>query len=402
MQNQYDLIIVGAGLAGNCLALALKDTGMRIALVESSSRQQLATAAGGDRALALAAGTVKLLETLGAWSAIAEKATAIKHIHVSDRGHFGKTRLSAQQQGVAALGYVIVARDIETHVADLVAQTGIDVFYETRVAGVMSGFDEVNVSLKQHGESLNISAQLLVGADGGQSTVRKLLEIPQSISDYGQTALVTTVKATRPHQNTAYERFTSFGPLALLPLHGKHLSVVWTRSHEQAEGLLHGSEADFLAELQDCFGYRLGTLTLTEPRRAFPLSLIRAEQMVAGRVVIIGNAAHQLHPVAGQGFNLGIRDVAYLAELLNSHQQKQGDLGATELLNLYAKQRQADHNKTIGFTDNLVNLFSNDWLPVAALRNTGLTLLDHLPAVKKILVKHAMGMAAGLSKLHVD
>jgi 2-octaprenyl-6-methoxyphenol hydroxylase len=190
--------------------------------------------------------------------------------------------------------------------------------------------------------------------------------------------------------------------LALLPLQGKHLSVVWTRSHEQADALLQGSEADFLAELQDCFGYRLGALQLTEPRRAFPLSLIRAEQMVAGRVVIIGNAAHQLHPVAGQGFNLGIRDVAYLAELLISHQQTQGDLGAVELLKLYSKQRLADHNKTIGFTNNLVHLFSNDWLPVAALRNTGLTLLDHLPKIKQILVKHAMGLEAGLPKLHVD
>ncbi|WP_054763313.1 FAD-dependent monooxygenase [Methylomonas koyamae] len=168
---------------------------------------------------------------------------------------------------------------------------------------------------------MNVSAQLLVGADGGNSTVRKLLEIPQQVTEYGQTALVTTVHSALPHRNTAFERFTEFGPLALLPVAGKQSAVVWTRSHEQAETLLNANDREFLAELQDCFGYRLGELKLAAPRRAFPLSLIRAESMVSGRTVIIGNAVHQLHPVAGQGFNLGIRDVALLAEMLIEQRQ---------------------------------------------------------------------------------
>lgn len=403
MQNHYDLIIVGAGLAGNCLALALKDQGLNIAIVEAASREQLRNSAAGDRALALAAGTVQLLQAMQAWDEIADKATPIKNIHISDRGHFGKTRLAAADQGVKALGYVIAARDIEEHLADLVAQTSTTCLYETRVAGLMSGRDVVNVSLKQDNHSLNLTAQLLVGADGGQSSVRKLLEIPQQITEYGQTALVTSVQATLPHQNTAYERFTEQGPLALLPIAGKQLSVVWTRKHEQAQALMAGGEAEFLAELQACFGYRLGALTLTAPRRAFPLSLIRADSMVSGRAVIIGNAVHQLHPVAGQGFNLGIRDVALLADMLIQQQDKQSDLGAADLLHQYARQRRQDHNKTIGFTTNLVRIFSNDWLPVAALRNTGLTLLDHLPFAKKILARHAMGLAEPtpmLEKLH--
>ena len=396
MQNHYDLIIVGAGLAGNCLALALKNSGLNIAIVEAAGREQLRQAAAGDRALALAAGTVQLLQSLGAWEGVADKATAIKNIHISDRGHFGKTRLSALEQGVDALGYVIAARDIEEHLANLVGQTAASCFYDTRVAGLMSGNAEVNVSLKQHNQSLNLSAQLLVGADGGQSTVRKLLEIPQQITEYGQTALVTTVQASLPHHNTAYERFTEQGPLALLPVSGKQLSVVWTRKREQAEALMAGGEAEFVDQLQACFGYRLGALKLVAPRRAFPLSLIRAESMVSGRAVIIGNAVHQLHPVAGQGFNLGIRDVAQLAEILLRQQQSKGDLGAAELLNVYAKQRLEDHSKTIGFTNNVVQIFSNAWLPVAALRNTGLTLLDHLPFAKKMLARHAMGLAKPL------
>lgn len=397
MRADYDLIIVGAGLAGNCLALALKNTGMRIAIVEAASREQLRDSPAGDRALALAAGTVQLLQSLGVWAGVADKATAIKQIHISDRGHFGKTRLSAEEQGVEALGYVIAARDLEQHVADLVQQTAADCLYQTRVAGLVSGNEEVNVSLKQQGRPVNLAARLLVGADGGQSSVRKLLDIPQQVTEYGQTALVTSVQSSLPHHNTAFERFTEQGPLALLPQAGRQLAVVWTRSHEQAEALMASGEAEFLAELQACFGYRLGALKLVAPRRAFPLSLIRAERMAAGRAVIIGNAVHQLHPVAGQGFNLGIRDVALLAEMLAGQCEKSADLGDSALLSAYAKQRLADHKKTITFTDNVVQLFSNDWLALAAMRNTGLALLDHLPFAKKILARHAMGLALPLS-----
>ena len=254
MQTDYDLIIVGAGLAGNCLALALQHSGLRIALIEAASRQQLRDSPIGDRALALAAGTVELLQMLDAWDGAADKATAINNIHISDRGHFGKTRLAANEYGVAALGYVINARDIEEHVADQVERSSISRFYETRVAGIMAGNDAINVSLRQHEQSLNLSAKLLVGADGGQSTVRKLLEISQQVTDYGQTALVTIVQSTRPHQNTAFERFTEQGPLALLPASGKQSAVVWTRKHEQAQALMASSDAEFLAELQACFG----------------------------------------------------------------------------------------------------------------------------------------------------
>ncbi len=399
MQNEYDLIIAGAGLAGNCLALALKNSGLQIAIVETCSREELRNSPIGDRALALAAGTVQLLEMLGIWSNIASKATAIKQIHISERGHFGKTRLSATEQGVEALGYVIQARDIEEHVADLVAQTHACQYYGARVAGLISGQDAINVSLKQQGKSLNLSAQLLVGADGGQSTIRRLLEIPQKITDYAQTAIVANIKTALPHQNTAFERFTPFGPLAILPGYGKNSSLVWTRNHEQAEALINCGETEFLAELQSCFGYRLGALQLVSPVRAFPLSLIRAESMISDRCVIIGNAVHQLHPVAGQGFNLGIRDVAHLAEILIEQSKTYQDIGDSKLLNAYVKKRKSDHDKVIGFTDNVVRIFSNDFVALSAIRNTGLILLDHLPAAKRLLIKHAMGFAQILPKL---
>jgi 2-octaprenyl-6-methoxyphenol hydroxylase len=393
MQQEYDLLIVGSGLAGNCLALALKDAGFRIAIIEANTRAQLHASPAGDRALALAAGTVMMLDTLGVWQGIKHAATPIQHIHISDRGHFGKTRLSAQKEHIDALGYVIAARDIETYVANLVINTGIDIIAPARVVGLISGDQEICVNIKQNDQSQNLSAKLLVGADGGLSSVRQLLNINQLITDYGQTALITSVKSTIPNNYTAYERFTSSGPLALLPISKNECAVIWTRSHEDADTLMLGREADFLVELQQCFGFKLGELTLTAPRRAFPLSLIRAEQMVAGRAVIIGNAVHQLHPVAGQGFNLGLRDVIQLAEMLIKQHEQNKDIGEADFLNAYAVSRKKDHDWTIGFTDTLIKIFANEWLALAAARNIGLTLLDHIPAAKTLLTRHAMGFA---------
>lgn len=393
MQVDYDVIIVGAGLAGGCLALALAATNLRVAIIEANTREQRHDSPAGDRALALAGGTVTLLDTLGVWQALHALATPIEHIHISDQGHFGKTRLSAAREGVPALGYVLTARIIEDHVASLVEQSSnITLHCPTRIVGLSASAQEASVSLKHAGEASIITARLVIGADGGQSSVRKLLDIGQRITDYGQTAIVTTVKTAKAHANTAYERFTPEGPLALLPTTNGQSSVVWTRSTEQADALMSESDAEFLSQLQACFGYRLGELTLTAPRRAFPLSLIQANQMHVDRAIIIGNAAHQLHPVAGQGFNLGLRDVIVLAEQLTQQQQAGRDIGESSFLNAYAEKRLKDHNRVIGFTDNVVKLFSNQSNLLAAARSTGLTLLDHLPGAKSYLAKQAMGL----------
>ena len=399
MQCDYDVLIVGGGLAGNCLALALNESGLKIALIEAHTRQQLHDSPAGDRALALSAGTVTLLKALDAWNGVEKLATAIKDIHISDRGHFGKARLSAKKYRVDALGYVISARNIEDHMAKLVEQAGIKQFCPARVVGFMSGPDSVNVSLKQNDQSINLSAKLLVGADGGQSSVRQLLEIPQQVTEYGQTALVTTVKSSLPHNNVAFERFTASGPLAMLPVNAEECSVVWTRTHEEADDLMAINEEGFLEQLQSCFGYSLGELSLSAPRRAFPLTLIRAESMISGRTVIIGNAVHQLHPVAGQGFNLGIRDVVQLAEMVQKQHLKQADIGGPSLLKAYAEARQKDHDQTIGFTDNVVKIFSTEWLPVAAARSISLAIMDHIPMAKSVLAKHAMGLAGRLPRI---
>jgi len=390
-KQEYDVLIVGGGLAGNCLALALQSSSLRVAIIEANSADALHDSPAGDRALALASGTVCMLDTLGIWQQAKQYATAIKHIHISDQGHFGKTRLSAEKEQVEALGYVITARDLESVVTALVAESAIELISPARVMGIASDADYAHISVKQGKESLNLSAKLVVGADGGQSSVRKLLDIEQTVTDYQQTAIVTTIKTELAHQNIAFERFTSSGPLALLPLKDEY-ALVWTRNTEEAEQLVTDSEAEFLQELQQCFGYKLGRFSLTSPRRAFPLSLIRADKMYFGRAVIIGNAVHQLHPVAGQGFNLGLRDVVQLAEML-LHQQEQGsDIGASELLADYAALRQKDHDTVVHFTDGVVKLFSNQWLSLAAVRNVGLATLDILPVAKKQLARYAMGL----------
>jgi 2-octaprenyl-6-methoxyphenol hydroxylase len=391
MQLEYDLLIGGGGLAGNCLALALKNCGLKIALIEAVSRQQLQNAAAGDRALALSAGTVLMLESLGVWSQIKANATAIKKIHISDQGHFGKMRLSAEKQGVEALGYVIAARKIETPIAQMIEEAGIKQFCPAQIESVNATDKAIEVHLRQEGILKTLSAQLLVGADGGQSTIRGLLNIAQQKKTYGQTALITTIKSSFPHQHVAYERFTSSGPLALLPTSENQSAIVWTRTHSEAKQLLSASESDFTEQLQACFGYHLGELTLTAPRIAFPLTLVRAEKIHAQRSVIIGNAAHQLHPVAGQGFNLGLRDVIQLAEMLIKQHQNTNDIGTNDFLQRYANSRQKDHQKVIGFTDNVVKIFSNQWLALSAIRNTALTLLDHIPIAKHALAKQAMG-----------
>jgi 2-octaprenyl-6-methoxyphenol hydroxylase len=392
MQANYDLLIGGGGLVGNCLALALKDSGLKIALIEAMSHQQLPRSSAGDRALALSAGTVIMLESLGIWDRIKSQATAIKTIHISDQGHFGKTRLTAKKQGVEALGYVITARDIETPIAKMVAETAITQYCPARIDRLTVEHQSINVAIIQDSHRFDLVAKLLVGADGGNSTVRKLLNIRQQKTDYQQTALITTVTSSLANHNTAYERFTASGPLALLPIGRFQSAVIWTRNHQEAKTLLSVDETEFIDQLQACFGYRLGELTLSATRIAFPLTLVRAEKMQAPRSVIIGNAVHQLHPVAGQGFNLGLRDVAQLAKML-MQQPTRSDIGTCHFLNAYAKTRRRDHQQVIHFTHSIVKLFSNQWLGLTAIRNSGLMLLDHLPIAKKLLTDHAMGFS---------
>jgi 2-octaprenyl-6-methoxyphenol hydroxylase len=396
MTYDYDLLIVGGGLVGGSLTLALKDAPLRIGVVEALSEAERQASPAGGRALALSRGSAQILDRLGVWPKVAPQAMAIRHIHVSDRGHFGKTRLHAADKGVDALGYVAVARVLEDAIEQGLDQLPATRLRPARVIGLKGGRDGICVTLKQNGECLNLTARLVVAADGGNSTVRSLLGIEQDVRDYGQTAIVTEVRTEKDTGFTAYERFTSSGPLAFLPLERKKCSVVWTLKHDDAAELLGQSEAEFTAHLQAAFGWWFGRIELAAPRQGFPLKLIRAEKMADERVVLIGNAMHQIHPVAGQGFNLGLRDAALLAERLLAQQAFGGDIGDRDFLDRYAEARRQDLANVVRFTDSLVRVFSNDFPPLALARTLALLALDRFPPAKRLLARHAMGYGVRL------
>ncbi len=392
MNYDYDVLIVGGGLVGGSLALALADTALRIGVIESVPEDKRIASSAGDRALALAWGSAQILGQVGVWQGAEKKAAPIRHIHVSDQGYFGKLRMSAEREGVPALGYVATARTLEEEVALRLSQSPVTMICPASVIGLKAGSEAVHVSLREGNESINLTARLLVAADGGNSTVRKLLEIGQSIRDYGQTAIVTEVNTGKSGDFTAYERFTPVGPLAFLPVAKKRYSVVWTQKADDAAELLAMPDSAFTDRLQSAFGYWLGKIALASRRQAFPLKLIRAERMADERVVLIGNAMHQLHPVAGQGLNLGLRDVAMLAEMLVARLAFGEDIGERTFLERYAQARQADLDRVIRFTDSTVRIFSTDFAPVALARNAGLLALDRFQPGKRLLAQYAMGL----------
>ena len=399
MANDYDILIVGGGLAGGSLALALRSSGLSVAVVEAFSDEQRQSSPAGNRALALSYGTKRLLDQLGLWSDIKPRAVPIKTIHISDRGHFGKTRLFAEDEGVDALGYVATARILEDSISKALSASNHKRICPARLIGMQSGPESVCVSLKQGEQCSNLNAGLVVGADGGNSTVRRLANISEYTRDYGQTALIAVVKPEINPDFTASERFTASGPLAFLPTEKGCCSVIWTQKSEEAESTATLSDAAFIQELQTAFGHWLGDLAYCGSRGAFPLKLVQADSMVSDRTVLVGNAVHQLHPIAGQGLNLGLRDIAVLAEMLIEDYGVAKDPSASGLLRRFAKIRKVDHDRVIGFTDGLINIFSNDWIPLAAARNFGLFSLDCLPWAKHVVARYSMGLGGRIPRL---
>jgi 2-octaprenyl-6-methoxyphenol hydroxylase len=393
----YDVIIVGGGLAGSSLALALCRLGLSIALVEASPLEQRWNSPAGERALALAKGSIDILVELGIWPKIQEKATPIQHIHVSDRGHFGKTRLNAAEMGLDAFGQVVLAKELERTLAEACAEEEIKIFSPAEVTGLQLQANAVKVSLRANGHPLCYCARLVVAADGGKSKVRRWVGIEETRHNYGQVAIVGTIHPELAHRYTAYERFTASGPLALLPLPGRACALIWSCSNEYASLVLSLPLEQFEQHLQEAFGWKLGGLKLVTPLRSFPLFLIRAKRLFSERVVLVGNSAHQLHPVAGQGFNLGLRDVAVLTGLMKEYLRHGYDPGAFTLLERYAKIRFLDHERVTKLSHNLVQWFSVSVYPVALSRNLGLIALDHLPLGKGWFARQAMGTAEFLS-----
>jgi 2-octaprenyl-6-methoxyphenol hydroxylase len=404
-----DVLIVGGGMAGASLALALAPSGLRVVLVEAQPFVEQATAAYDDRGIALAWGSQRILEGLGLWSGLAGEATPIRQIHVSDAGHFGFTRLHADEEGVPALGQVVTGRILGRALQHaLQQQSGIQVLSPATLTSYQQEAGSVTAEVVLNDGATQVwQASLLVAADGGNSPIRQELVAQGRIQiqqrEYDQHAIVANVTPGKPHQNVAYERFTDQGPLAFLPLEDvegqPRMALVWTATAERRDALLALRDAEFLAALQDKFGGRLGRLQRVGVRKSYPLQMLRAEQSVAGRVVLIGNAAHTLHPVAGQGFNLGLRDVAWLVEILRDARLRGQDVGAAAVLQAYEEKRLGDQARTADFTDSLVRLFTHPALPVRVGRSSGLLAMELVAPLRHALAKRNLGLNGPLPRL---
>jgi len=394
MTRSFDIAIVGGGMVGASLAVTLEPLGLKIALVEAVPHDAAAQPSFDERTTALSNGSRRILQTLAVWPQVSSSATPIRKIHVSDQGRFGFARIDAAEQGLEAMGYVVPNRALGFALWSRLQSGGaMQIFCPAQVRRVTPGADAVELEIEERDGTLSvIDTRLVVAADGVQSAVRGAFGVDAQVRDYEQTAVITTVLPQRFHDNVAYERFTRSGPLALLPLEGGRCTLVLTLKREAAESAMAWSDQEFLAEVQRRFGFRLGRFLKAGRRVPYPLSLSRATRTSAGRCAIIGNAAQGLHPVAGMGFNLGLRDVACLAELVAERRgEAHFDAGACGLLAEYDAWRAADRGGVIAFTDGIVRLFSNPLGAVQRLRNLGLLVFDLLPPAKASLSRLSTG-----------
>lgn len=414
LNNDFDVIIVGGGMVGASLACALADTSLRIAIIEAAPFKlddSVFQPAFDARSVALAHVSKTIFESMGLWQSINQLGVSpIKHIHVSDRGHAGVTRLNSEDEGIEALGYVVETRVLgKALFSALLKQKNVQLFAPATFRSFNVEESEVNITLEHDGITRQLSSRLLVAADGGDSVVRRTSGMDVFSKEYAQSAVIANIATDRPHQYNAFERFTDTGPVALLPMsattddtsndQSHRYSLVWTVNSDDVEEVMGWNDEFFLQQLQSRFGSRAGNFVRTSTRYVYPLSLMRTREHVRPRLAVIGNAAHTLHPVAGQGFNLGLRDVAALSQVIVDAMQNGDDIGDISVLDTYADWRKRDQLQTSVATDGLVRIFSSNFLPVAAMRNAGLLAVDLFPPLKKLLTRHAMGFVGKLPRL---
>ncbi len=401
--QHYDIVIAGGGMIGTSLALALAPLGLRIAIVEAVARKAAAQPSFDDRSTALSRSTQRMFEAMGLWPDIVAASTPIRQVHVSDQGHFGFSHIEAEEQGVEALGYVVINRVLGKVLQDaLDGLDEVDVLCPARIVDIELGPD-IATAVVENADSkrTELCGRLLVAADGANSAVREMMGITAQQSHYGQRAVIGNLLPEKDIDNVAYERFTGQGPLAILPVADGRAGFVWTVSEDNAERVMALDDEQFLAELQQEFGYRLGVFSRVGTRASYPLVLSKALRLTATRSVLIGNSAHGLHPVSAQGFNLGMRDVAAIVDCVADAKAAPGefDPGAGNVLEQYANWRRADQQKLVRFTDGLVKLFSSERWPLRTLRNIGMLGFDLVPGVRSVFAKHTMGLAGRLPRL---
>ncbi|HSC68621.1 MAG TPA: 2-octaprenyl-6-methoxyphenyl hydroxylase [Cellvibrio sp.] len=401
---EFDIAIIGGGMVGASLAslLAVSQPQLRIALIEAQPFAQADAIhfqpSFDARSTALSYGTAAILRELGLWELLQQHITPIAQVHVSDRGHLLGGVIDAKENNLAAVGYVVenawLGKVLLNHVQ---AQKNIQCFASSTVTALTPQQDCALLNVKTPAQNLLIKTALAVIADGGDSPLRSSLGIATQVRAYGQTAIITNVEFSEPHQGVAYERFTADGPVALLPLgetsRAQQSALVWTLPAAQADEVIALNDADFLDHLQTRFGFRVGRFTRVAKRFAYPLQLVLAEEQIRSHLVLVGNAAHFLHPVAGQGFNLALRDCACLVETLRVAIAARKSPGDLAVLQNYLDKQQLDQQVTIEFSDKLVRLFSSDHLPFIAMRHLGLLSLESIPLIKNQFIAQTMGTA---------
>ncbi len=410
---RFDIAIIGGGMVGTSLAslLAASQPQLRIALIEAqpfARADEIHFQPSFDaRSTALSYGTAKILRELGLWELLQQHITPITQVHVSDRGHFLGGVIDAKENNLDAVGYVVENAWLGKVLLGYVqAQNNIQRFASSTVTALTPQQDSALLSVKTDAQEFLINTTLAIIADGGDSPLRTALGIGTQVRAYGQTAIITNVEFSEPHQGVAYERFTADGPVALLPLgesnSAQQSALVWTLPAAQADEVLTLDDADFLAQLQAQFGFRVGRFTRVAKRFAYPLQLVLAEEQIRSHLVLVGNAAHFLHPVAGQGFNLALRDCVCLVETLREAGAENKSPGDLAVLQSYLHKQALDQQITIEFSDKLVRLFSSDQLPLIAMRHLGLLSLESIPPIKTQFIAQTMGTAGRQFRWELD
>ena len=385
MAKQFDVVIIGGGMAGASCALGLKQSNkqLSIAVIEANEVSADYHPSFDDRSIALAQQSVQYLKSINAFDCQAPFAAAIKKVTVSDRGHFGKTHIDCQEYGHDALGYVVEVNPFGRSLHQQLTRTDVSLFCPDTVAKLEYQSDFANITLSS-GEQL--SAKLVVIADGAHSQSRKLANIEFNTRAYQQAAIIANIEVADGHHNHAFERFTEHGPMALLPMSNNRYSLVWCMEPEQIEHTMALEDDAFLAALQKAFGYCGGAFSKVGMRASYPLVYGKAESLSSHRTVLIGNAGHAIHPIAGQGFNLGLRDVQLLCDMAN-----RDDLGDYAFTRYYSQTRSKDITTVMTLTDSLVRLFSNSSRLLALGRSIGLFSMDLFSSLKTPLAKQLMG-----------
>lgn len=401
---QQEVIIVGGGMVGLSLALMLAKANIAVKLLEAIKYPNYDDAnlapyhsSFDARNSALSRRSVQIYQELGLWHALQEYATPILEVHITEQGSFGKARLKAEQEKVESFGQVIenawLGRVLLTEVRK---QPLIELIDGVQVTSLTQDTDQASIEAIRGEEHLSLQAKLVIAADGRDSFCRKALGIGASEHDYDQVAIVTTVQTSKPHNHVGFERFSHLGPLALLPLPGEYRrSVVWpVKKGTEGEWLGDENDQHFLDALQETYGDRAGKFQKTGKRFSFPLSQVLAEKQAVGRVVLMGNAAHTIHPVAGQGFNLCMRDAYVLVRYLTEQLTQSDDIGQPSMLLAYEQARLTDQQRVIKFCDSVVRGFSNQNPILKFIRNTGLVAFDTIPGIKPLVANYAMGLKA--------